>query len=46
MTSSFSLLVHGGMHGAWCWERVIRLFPVRGDGERRVVDVERLVVLL
>lgn len=22
------------------------LFPVRGDGERRVVDVERLVVLL
>ncbi|MGP9707825.1 transposase [Brachybacterium sp. AOP24-D1-21] len=23
-----------------------RLFPVRGDGERRVVDVERLVVLL
>ena len=25
---------------------VNRLFPVRGDGERRVVDVERLVVLL
>ena len=24
----------------------IGLFPVRGDGERRVVDVERLVVLL
>lgn len=23
MTSSFSLLVHDGMHGAWCWERVI-----------------------
>ena len=27
-------------------EAVTRLFPVRGDGERRVVDVERLVVLL
>ena len=26
--------------------RIIRLFPVRGDGERRVVGVERLVVLL
>lgn len=24
----------------------LRLFPVRGDGERRVVDVERLVALL
>ncbi|MFS0212393.1 alpha/beta fold hydrolase, partial [Corynebacterium macclintockiae] len=23
MTSSFALLLHGGMHGAWCWERVI-----------------------
>ncbi|WP_343908237.1 hypothetical protein, partial [Brachybacterium fresconis] len=39
----------------WCRERgyrsfpaspeVIGLFPVRGDGERRVVGVERLVVL-
>ncbi len=23
MTRSFALLVHGGMHGAWCWEKVI-----------------------
>ncbi|SMX89156.1 Enoyl-CoA hydratase/isomerase [Brevibacterium sp. Mu109] len=32
--------------GAYELSLVNRLFPVRGDGERRVVDVERLVVLL
>lgn len=23
MANSFSLLIHGGMHGAWCWERMV-----------------------
>jgi len=31
------VLVHGAMHGAWCWEKIVPLLAARG---RRVVAID------
>lgn len=36
-TDETIILVHGAMHGAWCWERIVPLLEARG---RKVVSID------